>query len=92
MGTEVDRAVPARLLACPDTVLNLCHDGTTDRTVGTNGFLDFSCCAGDSCLCRTNVAARYRDRSGYTTNRQTGAAQECTTVNNLFRNLAEKRR
>ena len=39
----------------------------------------------------TNVVAGYRDRSGNATNRKTRAAQECTTVNNLFRNLAERR-
>ena len=92
MRAEVDRAVPARLLTGPYTVLDFCHDGTTDRTVGTDGFLDFGCCAGHRCLCLTNVGASQRDGGRQTSDRKTRAAQECTTVDGLIGNLTEKRR
>ena len=92
MRAEVDRAVPARLLTGPNTVLDLCHDGTTDRAVGADGFLDFGWCAGHSCLCLTNIGAGQRDGGRQTPDRKTRAAQECTTIDGLVGNLTEKRR
>ena len=90
MRAEVDRAIPARLLTGPNTVLNFCHDGTTDRAVGADGFLDFGCCARHNCLCLTNVGASKRDGGRKTPDRKTRAAQECTTIDGLVGKLTEK--
>ena len=40
MRAAVDRALPARLLAGPDAVLNLCDDRAADRAVGADVLLD----------------------------------------------------
>ena len=80
VGAQVKRAVPARLLTCPDAVLHFCHDGTADRAVCAhrfNGVYRPSSSRGRAGFC--HGAARCTDRC-QTTNGQARSAQECAAV------------
>jgi len=81
MGAEIERGIKSRLLADPDTVLNLSHDRTTDGTMGANGLLDFDFAIRALGMRLAHHTARQRARCRQSAHGQPGATQKRPPVN-----------
>src|SRR5690606_6105074 len=81
VGTQVEGAVPARLLSGPDAVLHLGDHRAAHRAVRADGLLQLDLAgAGRRGLSLPDTPERQRRGGRQATRRQTGAPQEGTTV------------
>jgi hypothetical protein len=94
MRTEVERAIEARLLADPDAVLHLGHDGAADRAVRAHRFLDVDLAAGRGCrgFRLPHPAARDRRNGGEAADGEPRVPQERAPVHCAGRLILEGRR
>ena len=87
MRAEVERAVPAGLLPCPDAILHLGDDGAADRAMGADRFHGLYGLCRSALRIGTGDGATGGTKCGQAADGKAAAAQERASVNGCAANV-----